>query len=155
MLSRFRESESILQPALHCRNQLCARWLATKCPADLGRFHRARAEARQAIRATKNAWFQDKAEKAHRGFGGKTVWKCIRAMQYGRRGLRPARTGCIRDEVGNCCTSQADQHQRWQRHFTEVLNVRSKFEGEESPKIRQHLVRQELNEIPAINICIR
>ena len=63
MLSRFRESESILQPALHRRNQLYARWLATKYPADLGRYHRARAEARQAIRATKNACFQDKAER--------------------------------------------------------------------------------------------
>ena len=76
-------------------------------------------------------------------------------MQYGRRGLRPTRTRCIRDEVGNRCTSQADQHQQWQRHFTEVLNVRSKFEGEESPKIRQHLVRQELNEISELTNALK
>ena len=41
--------------------------LATKCPADLGRFHRARAEAHQVIRAAKNVWFQDKVQKVMRG----------------------------------------------------------------------------------------
>ena len=55
--------------------------------------------ARRAIRAAKNTWFQSKAEEAERErFGGKRVWKCIRDMQHGHRGLMPSRVVTIVDE---------------------------------------------------------
>ena len=83
-------------------------------------------------------------------FGGKIVWNCIRAMQYGRRGLVPSRASCIRDEDGNHCLSLSEQQQRWQRHFTKVLNVRSVFDVSELEKTRQRPPRLELAEKPTM-----
>ena len=146
----FRESKN-LKPALQLRNQLYNQWLASKSTADLQRFRKARSETRQAIRAAKNAWFQAKAEEAQRGrFGGKAVWQCIRAMQSGRRGLVPSTTGCVRDEDGNKCTLLSEQHQRWQRHFTKVLNMRSQFEVAELERTRQRPIRAELAAKPTM-----
>ena len=81
----FQESMEELKPLLQQRNDAYKKWLATKRTADLCRFREARNAARKAIR---NSWFQEKAEEAEREhFGGKKVWKCIRDMQHGRRGL--------------------------------------------------------------------
>ena len=43
----------------------------------------------------------EEAEGEH--FGGKKVWKCIRDMQHGHRGLRPSRVVSIEDEDGVSC----------------------------------------------------
>ena len=127
------------------------KWLATKRPTDLQRFRQVRGEARRTVREAKNAWFQAKAEDAQRGrFGGKEVWKCIRAMQSGRRGLRPTRCTSIRDDDGNYCTSRAEQYRQWQKHFTRVLNVCSQFDIGELEKVRQRPVRPELAEKPTL-----
>ena len=55
------------------------------------------------------------------------MWKCIRDMQHGRRGLVPARLATVVDEEGNACTTVEAQQQRWRRHFTKILNIQSQF----------------------------
>ena len=78
------------------------------------------------------------------------MWQCIREMQSGRRGLIPKTSSCVRDENGNKCTLLPQQHQRWHRHFTKVLNVRSHFEMAELEKTRQRPIREELAEKPTM-----
>ena len=78
------------------------------------------------------------------------VWNCIRAMQFGRRGLIPSRSGCIRDEEGNHCRSLLEQHQRWHRHFSQVLNLTSDFDMRELELTRQRPLRHELAEKPTM-----
>ena len=120
----FRENADRLKPALQRRNDLYTTWLATRGADALSQFRRARGECRRTIREAKNRWFQTKAEEAQRErFGGKKVWRCIRDMQHGRRGLVPSRSATINDEEGNPCTSPQAQQQRWRRHFTTVLNL--------------------------------
>lgn len=47
-----------------------------------------------------------KAMEAERGKnGGKVVWKCIRDIQRGRRGLVPVTTAVVKDEDGNTCNT--------------------------------------------------
>ena len=53
------------------------------------------------------------------------MWKAIRDMQRGRRGLIPTRAVTIHDEDDVPCGSISDQHRRWRRHFNKVLNIRS------------------------------
>lgn len=90
------------------------------------------------MRAAKNDWFKKKAEEALAGrFSGKTVWKCIRDMQRGRRGLVPARLSRIRNTDGSLCTTTVEQHHRWREHFTGILNIQSSFNNTEVEKIRQ------------------
>ena len=114
------------------QNNLYSKWLGSGRAVDLQRFHQARGDARQAVRAAKNSWFQAMAHEAQKGrFGGKEVWRCIRALQAGRRGLRPTRCTSIRDEEGNLCSSRFSKHQQWLRHFSRVLNVCSQFDAEE------------------------
>ena len=87
---RIRESMSTLKPQLQGRDCAYAKWLATRKEAELVRFKQVRNVMRRAIRATKNIWFQSKVEEAEREhFGGKRVWKCIRDMQHGHKGLMP------------------------------------------------------------------
>ena len=65
------------------------------------------------------------------------MWKAIRDMQRGRRGLIPTRAVTISDEDDVPCGSISDQHQRWRRHFNKVLNIRSQFDEEEMELVRQ------------------
>ena len=125
----FRESLGKLQPLLMARNKAYSMWLGTGKQEDLVKFREARGEARRAVRTAKNEWFLAKAEEVEREkFGGKRVWRCIRDMQRGRRGLIPSRIVAIHDAEGIPCTSTSAQHQRWRQHFTKVLNIQSEFD---------------------------
>ena len=68
------------------------------------RFKVARKEAKKSIREAKNSWFRAKAQR-RRAFGRKKVWKCIRDMQFGRRGRGPTRVVVICDESGEPCST--------------------------------------------------
>ena len=102
----FKENEVLLEPLFKRRNQLYERWLSTGRASDKQRFNQARRDARKAMRDAKNLWFQTKAREAEQSrFSGKIVWKGIRDMQHGRRGLVPVRSPVVKDENGNPCTS--------------------------------------------------
>ena len=102
----FKESTEALQPLLRARNAAYSRWLGSGRSEDLIKFKQARSAARKAIRKAKNDWFQEKASEVEKErFGGKKVWKAIREMQRGRRGLLPCRTAVIDDEDGVPCSS--------------------------------------------------
>ena len=63
--------------------------------------------------------------------GEKVVWKCIRDIQWGRRGLVPVKCVSVRDEEGlNLCNTPQKQQKRWCRHFTKVMNIHSQFDEE-------------------------
>jgi hypothetical protein len=94
------------------------------------------------MRLAKNTWFQKKASEAERGRnGGKLVWRCIRDIQRGRRGLVPTRSTIVKDEDGNVCSTPEEQQQRWRRHFTKILNITSEFSMEELDAVRQRPLR--------------
>ena len=77
------------------------------------------------------------------------VWKCIRDLQYARRGLVPSKSVTINDESGNPCTTPAAQQQRWRRHFSSVLNVQSRFDEDEMEQVRQRPLRAHLERKPS------
>ena len=109
-----------LSPQLRQRNNSYDRWLASGKEEDLTRFKVARNEARKSIREAKNSWFRAKAEEAEsESFWGK-VWKCIRDMQFGRKGRVPTRVVAICDESGEPYSTLTEQHQRWGKHFIKV-----------------------------------
>ena len=144
----FQESVDELRPQQR-RNNAYDIWLASGKEEDLTRFKVARNEVRKSIREAKNSWFRAKAQEAEgEHFGGKKVWKCLRDMQYGRRGRVPTRVVAICDESGEPCSTPTEQHQRWRRHFTMVLNVRSQFDGAELAEVRQRETDAELGTVP-------
>ena len=145
----FADSLGLLQPLLTHRNAAYSKWIGTGNPEDLVVFKRARGEAKQAVREAKNRWFQKKAAAAEEGqFGGKQVWNCIRDMQHGRRGRVPSRVVTIHDENDIPCVDAVSQHQRWQRHFTRVLNVVSPFDESVIDLVRQREVDSSLADLP-------
>ena len=90
-----------------------------------------------------------KAEEVERErFGGKKVWKAIRDMQRGRRGLLPSRFAVIHDEEGARCSSKDAQHQRWRRHFTKVLNITSQYDAKVLESVTQRQVNENLADEP-------
>ena len=85
-----------------------------------------------------NSWFRANTQEAEvEHFWGKKAWKCIRDMQFGRRGRVFTRVVAICDESGEPCSTPTEQHQHWRRHFTKVLNVRSLFDLVELAEMRQ------------------
>ncbi len=67
----------------------CTLWLSTGSVRDKRKWMNAHRAARKAMRTAKN--------------GGKIVWRCIKDIQRGRRGLIPlgtTATAAVRDEVG-------------------------------------------------------
>ena len=104
----FHESADELRPQLLRRNNAYDRWLASGKEEDLMRFKVARNEARN-IREVKNSWFRAKAQEAEEEqFWGKKVWKCIRDMQFGKRGRVPTRVVAICDESGEPCSTPSE-----------------------------------------------
>lgn len=146
----FQESMSQLRPLLKQRNEAYSRWLGSGNQVDLIKFREARGIARRAVRNAKNAWFLEKAEEVERErFGGKHVWRCIRAMQRNRRGLLPSRVVTIHDADGVPCVSTTAQHQRWRQHFTKVLNIMSDFKESELDLVRQRKVDDDIASEPS------
>ena len=119
--------------------------------SDRQKFVKARQNACKAARSAKDAWFCSKANVAQQQrFGGKEVWRSIRDMQRACKGLIPQRTGIIKDEGGESCTSVDAKQQRWRRNFTSILNIGSQFNHEELDRIRQRPMRLQLAEIPSM-----
>lgn len=89
-------NQPMARTALMCLNWLAQVWMRMgrifqEC-SDWQRFTQARSKAHRAVRTAKDAWFTSKVEEAQQSrFGGKKVWKCIRDMHYGRRGLVSSR----------------------------------------------------------------
>ena len=146
----LQESEVDLKPLFVERNRLHTLWLSTGKEENRRKYADARRAARRAVRAAKDAWFQRKVLEAERGRnGGKLVWRCIRDIQRGRRGLVPVKTAVVKDEDGNTCTTAKAQHERWSRHFTKILNIQNDFDVEELKKVRQRPPRPEMAEVPS------
>ena len=147
----FRDSAEVLGPLFQRRNLLYTKWLSSGHATDHRNFVKARQEAHKAVRDAKNAWFLRKAEVAQQQrFGGKEVWQSIRDMQRACRGLIPQRTGNIKDEDGEPCTSVDAKQQRWRRHFNGILNVESHFNQAELDRVRQRPMRPQLAELPSL-----
>ena len=68
-------------------------------------------------------------------------------MQRGRKGIQPSRIVTINDENGVPCTNPNEQHQRWRRHFNNVLNVRNQFDAAELDKVQERGVDDTLGRI--------
>ena len=76
------------------------------------------------------------------------MWKCVRDMQFGRRGRVPTTVVAICDESGEPCSTPTEQHQRWRRPFTKLLNVRTQFDGAELAEVRQRETDADLGTVP-------
>ena len=145
----FRESAPIIHPLLQKRNALYCKWLSSGKISDKEEFQEARKKAQKVVREAKNNWFSLKAKEAQGGVnGGKVVWKCIREMQRGRRGLVPLKTRSVRDEEGHTCSTPQQQHGRWRRHFTNLLNIVSEVDVSEIEQARQRPTRAEMADPP-------
>ena len=125
----FLESSDVLKPYLMARNDAYRMRLSSSRREDLMKFKQARSTDRRVARKAKNEWFQLKAEQIERQcFGGKDVWKNIRDLQLGRRDRFPIRVITVNDEDGNPCVTRGEKQDRWRRHFTSVINIRSHFD---------------------------
>ncbi len=147
----YAESSITLEPILQKRNQAYREWLTRGKQNDeyYQSFKRCRRDARTAIRQAKTTWFIGKASAAERSrFSGGNVWKSIRAIQQGCIGLTPVEVHAIKDEEGATCSSLDAQHQRWSRHFTKVLNIRSHFEPSVLKECRQRDEFENLTSVP-------
>ena len=136
------------------RNKLYARWVSTGNQEDKRKCCTQRRFTRKVRREAKNKWFQLKASKAQKGRHGSLVWRFIREMQHGRRGLIPVRSKAVKDENGITCTSPKAQHQRWRQHFSKVLNLQSQFDESELEKVEQRPMKNEMSCLPSLeDLC--
>ena len=101
----FQDSATKIRPLIEKRNKLYSLWMSTSKERDKRKFVAAHRDAWRAISLAKEEWFSGKAEEAERGrHNGKTLWRCIRDIQKGRRGMVPVRSSMVKDEEGNVCS---------------------------------------------------
>ena len=145
----FSASQAVLEPLFKDRRLCYNRWVGSKLRPDYISFKIARSQARAAVRRAKNGWLADVAEQAEatRNHGG-SAWSSIRAIQRCFHGLRPTPAMAVKKENGQACTSTEELSARWQRHFTNVLNVESVFEADVFPSLRVRPVRNDLADVP-------
>ena len=60
-------------------------------------------------------------------FDGARVWKHIRHLQRACRGLEPVKVTTIKDEHRVVGSTESAQHEGWNRHFSNILNVPSEL----------------------------
>ena len=77
------------------------------------------------------------------------MWKCIRDMQHGQKGLLPSKTVVINDENGVPCSCPSEQQGRWRSHFSNVLNVESQFDITELGHVKQRRIINDLSDKPS------
>jgi len=53
------------------------------------------------------------------------------------------------DEERRECSTPQQQKERWQRHFSRILNIQSQFDEEEIKKAKQWSLRANLEEPPS------
>ena len=110
----FRGSADVLEPLFQQKNILYAKWLGSGRVSDRQKFMKVQQDTRKAVRSAKDTWFHSKAEVAQQQrSGGKEVWRSIRDMQWACRELIPQRTGIIKDEERQLCTSVDAKQQCW------------------------------------------
>ena len=60
----------------------------------------------------------------------------------------PVRTRSVKDEEGHTCSTPQQQHDRWRRHFTNLLNIVSELDETEVEQTRQQPPRPEMADPP-------
>ena len=85
-------------------------------------------------------------------FGGKVVWRYMRDILRGRRGLVPVRMAAVMDGEENACNTPEQQQQRWRRCFAKLLNIQSEFAEEKLQKARQRPLRSNMSALPSEEI---
>ena len=90
-----------------------------------------------------------KAEEAQAGrHVGKVIWRWIRDIQRERQELVPIKCVIVCDEKGKVCETPQQQQERWQRHFTQVLNIHSQVDASEIEKAEQRPLRPCMDDPP-------
>ena len=146
----------ILEPLLNRQNALFCTWLGAKTAKAYQAYREAKTAARLAVRKAKSEWYAKMASIGEEGrFGEKKVWDRIRTIQISKKGLIARRPSTIKDLDGNTCTSVEAQHQRWREHFSNVLNVRSRFSHTEIARIKQRGVDESLGAMPTLEELTR
>ena len=144
----FQASEDHLRSYLLARNSAYRKWLASADRKDLIWFREARGKARREVRREKEEWLKRKAQEAERErFWGKRLWDNIRDLQRAKRGRIPARVVTVQDEDGRPCDTTTEQHERWRRHFDQVLNIPSQCNASELQRVKRPL-DHELDRLP-------
>ena len=149
----FREKGGQLKEQIEKRNLLFHKWLRSNRNEDRQRYILQRRAVNSAVKKAKNDWMQEKAREVEvgmlsRGSHG-SMWKSLRELQRGKAGLKPVRTKTIRKANGDPCESVMQAVNRWQEHFSQVLNIRSQFVEETVSSVPSMKVREELGVPPS------
>ena len=142
------DSSSVLTPLLEQQNKSYTAWVAHGRHNDrfYCLFRAARKTARAAVRRARTEWFEKMAAEAEATrFDGARVWKSIRHLQQACRGLEPVRVTTIKDEHGIACSTEAARYGRWNRHFTNILNLPSRFSHSSLDFLLQREVQHDLD----------
>ena len=111
----------------------------------------ARKAARAAVRRAQTEWFEKVAAEVEMArFDGARVWKNIRHLQRACRGLEPVKVTTIKDEHGVVCSTESAQHERWNRHFSNILNVPSELSYSILDSLPQREVQHDLDARPSL-----
>ena len=91
------------------------------------RFRASQKRVAKTVRQAKEQWI-GRLSKAADDSDRDSKWPCIKKLQLLHSGRKPVRIPTIVDEQGNLLSQPDDIRGRWLRHFSDVLNVESKFE---------------------------
>ncbi len=86
------------------------------------------------------------AEKAI--MDGRTRWGSIRKLQMTHAGCRPIKPSAVLKENGDLTNGPDEVKARWQRHFTNILNVPSEYRDEVIADMPSLSTRWDLDDPP-------
>lgn len=147
----FQAKQNIIKPALRDRDRCHQEWLAHQTESKWHAFTSSRSCARRVVRQAKQTWLAEQADIAQSGrFSGKDVWNAIRSIQQCYHGLQPVRSPAIKKLDGSLCQSPGEVQERWEQHFTQVLNIKSPYDTTVLASMVQRDVDTNLTEEPTL-----
>ena len=113
------------------------------------RFRASQKRVAKTVRQAKEQWI-GRLSKAADDSDRDSKWPCIKKLQLLHSGRKPVRIPTIVDEQGNLLSQPDDIRGRWLRHFSDVLNVESKFEPSVLNMVPEQAQRSDLDVPPTM-----
>ena len=117
------ENVEVLMPQIQEKGDAHKRMLVTNSVKARKECRQQQQKVKKAVNQTRKHWIRRVALEGETAVkDGKTRWECIRRLQQVYAGGKPIRPSAVRKENGQLIQGPMEMLQRWQQHFSNLLN---------------------------------
>lgn len=145
----FTDSKDVLAPLIEEKNRAFERFLQSSSSRAKNEFRKLQRKVKKAVDKARDQWIAKVAADGEAAVkDGKTRWESIRKLQRAFAGRRSVRPNAVKKLDGELAEGEAEVLQRWQQHFSSLLNTQSTVDDQVLNDMPSHPVCSEFDELP-------